>query len=65
MPSSVVEHIDYDIETQQLKITFQSGDVYIYYDVPDDVYIQFMQYKSKGFFLNKYIKDHFNYEKIQ
>jgi hypothetical protein len=64
MPSTVIEHINYSEETRELKITFLSGAVYIYFDVPRDVYDQFKAYKSKGTYLNKFIRDKYEFERI-
>ncbi|HEU4608763.1 MAG TPA: KTSC domain-containing protein [Chitinophagaceae bacterium] len=64
MPSSVIAHIDYDPEKQVLKIRFLSGAVYVYYDVPDEVYVRMSKAKSKGHFLNTKIKGNYAFEKI-
>lgn len=65
MPSTVVEHIDYDAAMLQLKITFLSGAIYVYYDVPQIVFDRFEKYKSKGTFLNRVIKNKFRYERLE
>lgn len=64
MPSTVIDHIEYDFENQQLKITFLSGSVYKYYKVPPEVYDAFKHYKSKGRVFNKFIKDKYDYDKV-
>ncbi len=64
MPSSVVARIGYNPETLILKITYVSGEIYAYYGVPDDVHARLMQARSKGYFLNKFIKGSFDYKKL-
>ena len=64
MPSTVIEHIHYDATSRELKVHFLSGAIYVYYHVPQEVYDTFKKYKSKGTFLNKHIKDKYDYEKI-
>lgn len=64
MPSSVIEYISYNAATQILKVHFLSGAVYAYNNVPEDVYEAFKKYKSKGTFLNKHIKDKYDYERL-
>ena len=64
MPSSVISFFKYDAIKKILKIVYVSGAVYNYLDVPNDVYMQLAKSKSKGTYLNKYIKGRFAYEKI-
>ena len=64
MPSSVIITAHYDKDTQVLKIIFRSGAVYEYYDVPKEVYLFYMKARSKGTFLNKFIKGNFEFEKV-
>lgn len=64
MPSTVVARIEYDNESQILKITFLSGAVYAYYNVPDEVYVDLKKARSKGQFLNQHIKDVYDFEKL-
>ena len=64
MPSSVVNSFKYDATKQILKITYNSGAIYDYLNVPLSVYQAFQRVKSKGTYLNKKIKGKFNYEKI-
>ncbi|MDQ6761849.1 MAG: KTSC domain-containing protein [Bacteroidota bacterium] len=65
MPSSVVSGIKYDIESATLRITFVSGMIYDYKDVPEDVYIAMETSGSKGTYLNKHIKGNYDFEKIK
>lgn len=62
--SSSVRAIGYDTPTQTLEVEFWSGRMYQYYNVPDNMYEQFMQAPSKGRFLNYYIKYQYPYLQV-
>ena len=64
MPSSVVAHIYYNEETSVLRVTYQSGSVYDYKDVPLREYKHMKAAVSKGKYLNERIKGHYAFEKI-
>lgn len=65
MPSTVIAHIDYDVAKSMLTITFVSGVVYEYLNVPEEVYRSFKQYREKGIYLNRFIKGKFQFRKIE
>jgi hypothetical protein len=65
MPSSVVAHMIYDADTRTLRIIFVSGMIYDYKEVPESVYLAMKSSGSKGIYLNKHVKGHYTYEKIQ
>lgn len=64
MPSTVVKHMDYDVHEHILRVTYVSGLVYNYLDVPEMMYERMKAAKSKGTFLNRHIKGKYDYEKI-
>jgi hypothetical protein len=64
MPSSVIAHISYEISKQELKVIFNSGDIYVYRDVPEKIYKEFKASISKGTYLNRKLKKLFTGEKI-
>ena len=64
MPSTVISTIDYDPASSMLRITFVSGLIYEYKDVPETVYQGLKTSTAKGIYLNKNIKGKFQYEKI-
>jgi hypothetical protein len=64
MPSSVIAHYTYDPEIRVLTVTFVSGLVYQYLEVPGEVYLQMKNSFSKGIFLNKNIKGSYEYRKL-
>ncbi|UZT95995.1 KTSC domain-containing protein [Chryseobacterium fluminis] len=64
MPSSVIKYYNYFPDTEILRIIYQSEAVYEYFKVPEPVFTQFREARSKGQFLNKVIKPRFKYRKI-
>ncbi|MCY4149582.1 MAG: KTSC domain-containing protein [Gammaproteobacteria bacterium] len=63
--SSNIESIGYDSENQELHVRFlQSGETYVYYDVDERVFEEFLQADSKGVYLNTNIKKRFQYGKL-
>jgi len=65
MLSSVVHHYTYFPETEILRIIYQSGAVYDYLKVPNEIAEKFKEARSKGQFLNFVIKPMFRYKKIK
>jgi len=59
MPSSVIRDFDYDEVRRALEITFVSGKVYRYSDVPPELFAEFEMARSKGEFFNRHIRDCF------
>jgi hypothetical protein len=54
----------YDAENHILYLRFQSGDVYRYFEFPEDQYQDFLNAESHGnYFLNN-IRDRFKYERL-
>jgi hypothetical protein len=64
MPSTVVADIDYDPERKRLAVTFMTGRVYEYVDVPVEVAASFQSAFSKGAFFNTYIRDRYDFREI-
>lgn len=63
--SSNIEAIGYDFETRELHVRFlKSGDTYIYYDVEDWVFSEFLQAGSKGGYLGAQIRGRYQYSKL-
>ena len=65
MPSTVVAHYVYDPRTSSLIITFTSGKVYNYKNVPEQIYQAMKASFAKGIFFNQHIKDKYEFEKIE
>jgi len=65
MPSSVVNNYIYFLETEILRVIYQSGAIYDYLNVPFDISEKFREARSKGQFLNRVIKVRFNYKRVK
>jgi hypothetical protein len=63
MPSTVIAAIDYDPEKKLLQITFVSGMIYEYKNVPAEVYQELKTSGAKGVYLNRNVKGKFEFEK--
>ena len=64
MPSAVIRRFAYEPASQVLTITFVSGRVYVYEDVPAKVSAAFDLALSKGTFFNARIRDRYRYREI-
>ncbi|MCC7206843.1 MAG: KTSC domain-containing protein [Anaerolineae bacterium] len=60
--STVIEAIGY---SRVLEIHFESGRIYQYYDVPDDIFDAMLNAPSKGKFFNQNIRGKFRYREIE
>ena len=60
--SSVIHAVGH---TRVLEIEFESGRVYQYFDVPQDIYDSMLQSDSKGRYFNAHIRGKFPYQEIQ
>ena len=65
MPSSVVAAMEYNESMATLRITYVSGKVYDYKNVPTDVYEEMKEAESKGTFLNYRIKGKYRYKRVK
>ena len=59
--SSAINWVEYDKSTKLLLITFKSGKTYTYYNVPEMVYVAFLESSSKGTYFNENIKDSYSF----
>lgn len=57
--------MDYKAGNGTLRITFVSGMIYEYKDVPEEVYIAMKTSGAKGIYLNQHIKGKYPFEKIR
>lgn len=62
--STNVVSVGYDEGSQILEVEFDNGRVYQYYNVPKNIYDEFMAASSKGKFLNYQIKQSFPYSRV-
>ncbi len=65
MPSTVISTINYDAATSTLRITFVSGMIYDYKNVPEEIYQALKTSGAKGIYLNQHIKGRYLFEKIK
>lgn len=62
--STNVGSIGYDHESQTLEVEFIKGSVYQYFDVPQNVYDEFISSGSKGQYLARNIKGNYRYARV-
>ena len=63
MPSTAIEQIRYDEAARELHVKFVGGGTYTYYDVPKGVIAALRASFSKGTFLNKFIKNRYDFRR--
>ncbi len=51
--SSNIDQIGYDGDSMELHVVFRNGSLYVYTDVPAEVYDQLQVAPSKGSYLNR------------
>ena len=54
----------YDAERHILYLRFRSGDVYRYFDFPEDEYGEFLNTESHGRYFLDHIRDSLRYERL-
>ena len=64
MPSSVIRFFRYAPDPRERKVTFVSGRLYVYEDVPPEVAAAFRNARSKGTFFNHEIRDRYVFRDI-
>ena len=65
MPSTVISDFSYDPATSILRVVFQSGNIYDYANVPQEVYNEMKSSFSKGSFLNQHVKGNYSCTKVK
>ena len=63
MPSTAIERCSYDESARELHVTFVGGATYTYYDVPKQVYAAFREARSKGQYVNAYVKNRYDFRR--
>jgi lysyl-tRNA synthetase class 2 len=64
MPSTAIRDRSYDAGTRRLTVTFVTGRIYVYEDVPPSVAADFDSASSKGRYFNAHIREHYRYREI-
>ena len=54
----------YEAERRVLYLRFTSGDVYRYFDFPEEAWREFLAAESRGRFSLSHIRDNFRYERL-
>jgi hypothetical protein len=54
----------YDAKSHILYLRFRSGDVYRYFDFPDEQYKSFLNAESHGRYFLNHIRDQFHHERM-
>lgn len=62
--SSAIKSVDYQARNKNLTITFVTGKIYRYKNVPRSVYEAFIAASSKGSYFNKVIRDKFSFVEV-
>jgi hypothetical protein len=62
--SSAIRDIEYDPDERRLTVTFITGRIYEYFDVPVGIVGCFEDAESKGAFFNRHIRDHYDFREI-
>jgi hypothetical protein len=60
--SSFIQHIHWYEDTSNMIITFATNSVWVYYDVPKQVFINMTKSKSVGSVFNKEVRNKFRAE---
>jgi hypothetical protein len=64
MPSSVISSFTYEPERRRLVVTFVTGRIYEYAEIPTDVAANFRASFSKGVFFNEHIRNNYSCREI-
>lgn len=63
--SSNLRSVGYDIDTRALKIEFQSGSTYLYFNVPEHIHQGLMSAGSKGKYHDDHIKGRYHFTRVR
>jgi len=61
--SSNIEQIGYDSDNMELHVIFKDGSLYVYTNVPVQIYEELLGAPSKGSYLNREVKGVYDYDK--
>jgi hypothetical protein len=65
MPSTVIRSFVYDDQQLALVITFRSGRIYRYENVPQNIYLDMKAAFSKGEFFNAHVRDRYKFVALE
>lgn len=62
--SSHIQSVEYDPDSEDMTVTFQSGDRYMYRNVPVGIYQRWQTAGSAGEYFQRMVKGRFAYETV-
>lgn len=62
--SSDLHSVGYDSSEKVLEIEFNSGGIYQYFDVPEDIYENLMNASSHGKYFHAFIKKIYRFQRV-
>jgi hypothetical protein len=62
--SSAIRSVHYRAGRRELVVRFVSGRAYVYFDVPAELYCQFLDAPSRGRFFNREIRDRYRFHEL-
>ena len=62
--SSFIKAVIWNINTETLAVIFSSGSIWVYYNVPENVYEELASAESTGKYFNTTIRDVYQSEKV-
>ena len=62
--SSAIEAIGYDTRSQELHICLLESRTYVYYNVEEEIFHEFLQANSKGRYFNYEIRGNYDFTKF-
>ena len=62
--SSMIRAVKYDAKKQELEVWFNTGGVYCYEEVPQEVYDELLEASSKGRFMRDAVIDCYPYSRV-
>lgn len=62
--SSFITNVAWDEDSESLMIKFNSGTTWVYYNVPESVYISLIRAESVGSYFNNNIRDLYSSQRI-
>ena len=63
--STAIARVDYVASTRTLRLEYTSGRIYVYFEVPPQVYEQLLAADSVGEFVNREIKPRFDCAEVE
>lgn len=63
--SSNLSTVGYDAQNCTLEVEFKGGNVYQYYDVPENIYLNLIRAAPIGGYLNTFIKNVYQYKQVK